>query len=67
VIENKNRGEVSERDFRITPIAACEYPTPAKYPECSAMDYTKIIESFGVRPRPWKEALEMMIEKLHEE
>jgi dTDP-4-dehydrorhamnose reductase len=65
IIENKNRKELSGRAVKITRIGTCDYPTPAKRPECSALDCSKIIENFGIKPRLWQEALEMMFDELY--
>jgi dTDP-4-dehydrorhamnose reductase len=65
IIMNKERKESAERTPKITPIETCEYPTPAKRPACSALDCSKITEKFGIKPRRWEDALELMIEELY--
>ena len=51
----------------IRPITTAEYSTPARRPENSVLDCSKIERNFGIRPRPWKEALAEMIDRLYEE
>lgn len=51
----------------IKPITTAQYPTPARRPENSVLDCSKIERNFGIRPRPWKEALAEMIDRLYEE
>jgi dTDP-4-dehydrorhamnose reductase len=42
---------------RVTPITTAEYPTPARRPANSRLDCTKIVKAYGVKRRPWREAL----------
>ena len=51
----------------IAPITTAKYPTPARRPANSVLDCSKIERNFGIRPRPWKEALEEMIDRLYKE
>jgi len=50
----------------VVPISTSEYPTPVKRPANSVLDCSKIERHFGIRPRPWREGLERMIERLYE-
>lgn len=43
---------------RVVPITTADYPTPARRPANSRLDTTKIQRSFGLRPRPWRDALD---------
>ena len=43
--------------INLTPIPTAAYPTPAKRPEYSVLDKTKIRETFGISIRDWKDAL----------
>jgi dTDP-4-dehydrorhamnose reductase len=52
---------------RVTPIATSEYPTPARRPANSVLDCTKIERRLGIRPRPWREALEEMMGRMYAE
>jgi dTDP-4-dehydrorhamnose reductase len=45
------------RPPRVIPIPSDEYPTAALRPRYSVLDTTTFTGSFGVAPRPWREAL----------
>ena len=49
----------------LVPIETTEYPTPAKRPPNSVLDCRKIEKDFGIRPRPWREALGKMLSALY--
>ena len=49
----------------VVPISTAEYPTPVKRPANSVLDCTKIKRYFDIRPRPWRESLDRMIERLY--
>jgi dTDP-4-dehydrorhamnose reductase len=54
--------------LKVTEVAAIptsEYPTPARRPANSALDCSRIERRLGIRPRPWKEALEEMMGRLY--
>jgi dTDP-4-dehydrorhamnose reductase len=51
----------------VIPITTAEYPTPARRPENSVLDCSKIERNFAVRRRPWKESLSEMIDRLYTE
>jgi len=71
-----NEGEISWFDFAtaikeiigskcvVGAIPTSAYPTPAKRPMYSLMDKSKIIETFGVALKPWKESVEKCISLL---
>jgi dTDP-4-dehydrorhamnose reductase len=42
---------------RVVPVTAAEYPTVATRPAYSVLDTTSWTATFGLRPRPWQEAL----------
>lgn len=48
----------------VRPITTAEYPTPAKRPGNSRLAARKIADVFGVRPRPWDEALAETLDRL---
>lgn len=52
---------------KIIGIPSSEYPTPAKRPINSRLDLNKVIETFGVHPRPWQEALVDCLKKIKEQ
>jgi dTDP-4-dehydrorhamnose reductase len=51
----------------VVPITTAEYPTPARRPANSVLDCSKMERNFGIRPRPWKESLAKMIDRLYKE
>ena len=58
--------EIAHVNPKIVPCTTADYPTPAKRPEFSALDSTSFIETFGVTPRPWRDALAEMISRIHD-
>lgn len=42
----------------INPIKTKDYPTPAKRPQWSALDTSKISETYGIKMKDWKNSLE---------
>lgn len=48
----------------IEPITTADYPTPARRPANSVLDCTKIAATFGVTPRPWRDALADVIREI---
>ena len=49
---------------RLDAIATADYPTPARRPAMSVLDCAKIERVFGIRLRPWEEALNDTMETL---
>jgi dTDP-4-dehydrorhamnose reductase len=49
----------------VEPITTAEYPMAARRPANSVLDCSRIAERFGIRPRPWRESLAEMIERLY--
>ncbi len=49
--------------IKINPIPTSAYPTPAKRPMYSVLDKTKIVETYGVKVKDWRESLEGVITK----
>ena len=45
-------------------IATADYPTKARRPANSRLDTTKIARDFGVRPRPWRDAVREIVGEL---
>lgn len=68
-----NEGEISWYDFacaikdikgldcKINPIPTSQYPTPAKRPQYSLLDKSKIKRIFGVHVPYWKDSLQAML------
>lgn len=76
-----NQGETSWRQFaeeifrqaswagiraRVSPIAAADYPTPARRPANSRLDTAKIRAVFGIAPPSWQDALVPVLADLRE-
>jgi dTDP-4-dehydrorhamnose reductase len=51
---------------QVEAITTAEYPTPARRPANSVLDCRHIAEAFGIRPRPWRDALADVIRELYE-
>ncbi|HET7198930.1 MAG TPA: dTDP-4-dehydrorhamnose reductase [Burkholderiales bacterium] len=51
---------------RVEAIATSDYPTRAKRPMNSRLATGKIARDFGIRPRPWREAIAEVVEALAE-
>jgi len=49
---------------KVVPITTSEFPTPAKRPVYSVLDYSLFTKHFAVYPRPWQESLVDMINHL---
>lgn len=49
---------------QVISIPTTEYPTPAKRPLYTAMDITKIKNTFGIAPPDWKESLKTCLQQL---
>jgi len=47
---------------RVLPIAASEYPTPARRPANSRMSGAKLVSTFGVRMPAWNDALRLCLD-----
>jgi dTDP-4-dehydrorhamnose reductase len=51
-------GSITGRRPRVTPIESADYPTPAKRPANSQLDCGRFVQTFGLAPRPWREAVQ---------
>lgn len=49
-------------DVKLLPIPTRDYPTPAQRPLNSRLDCDKLERAFGLRLRPWREALELCVQ-----
>jgi dTDP-4-dehydrorhamnose reductase len=56
--------KLSVLSCKINPITTEEYPTPAKRPQYSVLDKTKIQQTFGVRLKDWKDSLQQCLDKM---
>jgi len=48
----------------VEPITTAEYPTPARRPANSLLDTSALTAAYGVRPRPWRQALGDILDEL---
>ena len=65
IIELARRcGEVKTN--RVEPISTADFPTKARRPAFSALDCNLIKKNFGINPKPWRESLKYMIQRLFE-
>jgi dTDP-4-dehydrorhamnose reductase len=51
---------------RLEAITTADYPTPARRPAMSALDCRKIADTYGIRLRPWEEAVGATLDALLE-
>ena len=49
---------ITGRNPRIKPIATADFPTSAKRPANSRLDCSLFVQTFGLKPRPWREAVQ---------
>jgi dTDP-4-dehydrorhamnose reductase len=56
--------ELSGSNCKVNPIAAAQYPTPAKRPGYSVLDKTRIKSTFGITIPGWRESLAMCLDKI---
>jgi dTDP-4-dehydrorhamnose reductase len=58
--------EISGSACRVEGISTEQYPTPAKRPQYSVLDLTKIAAVYGIEIKGWRERLELCLQKLSE-
>jgi dTDP-4-dehydrorhamnose reductase len=51
---------------RLTPVASKNFPTEAERPASSVLKCTKLLSTFGIRQRPWRNELVTVIRRLYE-
>ena len=49
---------ITGRHPQVTPITTADYPTPAARPANSRLDCSLFVQTFGLNPRPWREAVQ---------
>jgi len=49
---------------KINPIPSSAYPTPAQRPQYSLLNTDKIVSTYGLQIRDWKESLQECVQKL---
>lgn len=57
--------ELSGTPAIIEPITTAAFPTAAKRPAYSVLDTTSMQQTFGVKPRPWRDALRETLELIN--
>jgi len=56
--------EISGVSCKVDPVRSVEFPTPAKRPNYSVLDKSKIKNTFGVTIPYWRDSLKICIERL---
>ncbi len=56
--------EIKKLDCVVHPIPTSSYPTPAKRPMYSGLDKTKIINTFNIQIKNWRDSLEDCLQSL---
>jgi dTDP-4-dehydrorhamnose reductase len=56
--------ELSGSKIKINPIVTSQYPTPAKRPQNSTLDLSKIKSTYHINTKPWEESLAKTIQLL---
>ena len=53
--------EISKTQIKVSPIPSINFPTPAKRPNFSVLDTTKIKQIFHIEPPYWRDSLQEII------
>ncbi len=56
--------ELSGSNCKVLPIPSNQYPTPAKRPVYSVLDKAKIVSTYQLQIKPWKDSLQECIKRL---
>lgn len=56
--------EISGVECAVSPVRSIEFPTPAKRPNLSVLDKSKIKNTFGISIPYWRDSLKICIERL---
>lgn len=64
IIESARTRDQTLRARSIVPIASSEYPTPARRPANSRLDFTALEQRFGLRMPNWQTGLRLFMEEL---
>src|SRR5664280_595924 len=49
---------------QVVPIRTADYPTPAARAADTRLDCSSVVRAYGIKPRPWREALQETIDRL---
>lgn len=63
-IRLRKLAEPTARFGAIVPISTAEYPTPARRPASSRLNCVKLGRTFGIRMRPWQQALSEILAEI---
>ena len=55
---------VTARRPALRAISTADYPTPARRPRNAVLDCARIGAAFGIRSRPWRDALRRVLDEL---
>jgi dTDP-4-dehydrorhamnose reductase len=66
VFAEARRQGVALKVSSVKPIAASEYPTPARRPANSELNCERVVSAFAVTIRPWRDSLVRVIEELRD-
>ena len=64
IFDESEKANLMANSPELTPITTADFPTPAKRPAFSALDSSKLINSWGACPSDWKAAIKKVISKL---
>lgn len=56
--------DIKQLDCIVNPISTLSYPTPAKRPAYSGLDKTKIVSTFDIELKNWRESLQRCLRSL---
>ena len=56
--------EETHQSIELKPISTLEYPTPAKRPNYSVFNLSKINKTFSYKPQNWKEGLNLCLKEM---
>jgi dTDP-4-dehydrorhamnose reductase len=55
---------LTQSHTEVRPITTPEFPTPARRPAYSLLDKSKIMSTYGIALKPWKESLKHCIQAI---
>lgn len=58
-------GRHGMRTVPVEPLATADFPTTARRPANSVLDAGSLTQDYGIRPRPWQEAIAEIFADLH--
>ena len=64
IMEDAHELGLLQRMPCVLPITTADYPTPARRPEYSVLDTTRLQRDFGIMPPDWREGLKQTLKEL---